>query len=116
MSSKTLYSDYDPGAWLYNKEAGSELINATLPHLEELLLSHLPKEGHILDLSCGSGQLAQHLLRKRYKVTGIDGSKEMLRFARENAPGGEFIVTDAGYFEFLSIFDAVVSTNCVLNI
>ena len=69
MSSKTLYSDYDPGAWLYNKEAGPELINATLPHLEELLLSHLPKEAHILDLGCGSGQLAQHLLRKRYKVT-----------------------------------------------
>ena len=92
MSSKTLYSDYDLGAWLYNKEASPELINATLPHLEELLLSHLPKEAHILDLGCSSGQLAQHLLRKRYKVTGIDGSKEMLRFAREEENGDTYFV------------------------
>lgn len=115
MSSKTIYSDYDPGAWLYNKEAAPELINATLPPLEKLLLSHLPEEAHILDLGCGTGQLAQQLLIKGYKVTGIDGSEEMLRLARENAPGGKFIVADARYFEFLSIFDAVVSTNCVFN-
>ncbi|WP_375509335.1 class I SAM-dependent methyltransferase [uncultured Nostoc sp.] len=114
MSSKTFYSGYDSQAWIYN-QAAPELINKTLPSLKKLLLSHLPEEAHILDLGCGTGQLAQHLLLKGYKVTGLDESEEMLRFARENAPGGKFIVTDARYLEFLSIFDAVVSTNCVLN-
>ncbi|MEH2411048.1 class I SAM-dependent methyltransferase [Nostoc sp.] len=114
MSSKAIYSDYDYRAWLYNKEA-QEILNPTLLPLDKLLLSDIPKEAHILDLGCGTGQLAQHLLIKGCKVTGLDGSEEMLRFARENAPGAEFIVADARYFEFLSIFDAVVSTNCVLN-
>ncbi|MGI2902874.1 class I SAM-dependent DNA methyltransferase [Tolypothrix sp. VBCCA 56010] len=114
MSSKTLYSAYNSQAWLYNKQA-PEIVNPTLPQVEKLLLSHLPEEAHILDLGCGTGQLAQHLLIKGYKVTGLDGSEEMLHFARENAPGGKFLVADARYFEFLSIFDAVVSTNAVLN-
>jgi SAM-dependent methyltransferase len=115
MSSKTLYSGYDPLARLYNEDWAPKLSEKALLCLEKLLLPNLPEGAHILDLGCGTGQLTQQLLVKGYKVTGLDGSEGMLRYACENAPGGEFILGDARSFELPSTFDGVVSATCVLN-
>ena len=38
----------------------------------------------VLDLCCGTGQLALYFLEKGYRVVGIDLSEHMLRYAREN--------------------------------
>jgi SAM-dependent methyltransferase len=109
MSSKTLYSGYEPLARIFNEDWAPGILKETLPAVEKLLLPHLPKEAHILDLGCGTGQLTQQLLVKGYKVTGLDSSQGMLRYARENAPTGEFILGDARFFEFPPTFDGVVS-------
>ncbi len=39
----------------------------------------------VLDLCCGTGQLAGYFLERGYRVVGIDLSEHMLRYARENA-------------------------------
>ena len=113
---KTIYShsDDDNFAWIYNKHWGP-YANQALPILEQLMLPFLPSEAHILDLCCGTGQLATKLIAKGYSVTGIDVSNEMIRFARENAPNGDFIVQDARHFHFPRTFDAAVSTYDGLN-
>lgn len=108
------YSDYDPLAWIYNRHM-SGYWAAALPVLENLLLRYLAPGSHILDLCCGTGQLAQALVRRGYRVTGIDGSEEMLRFARDNAPSAEFILADARAFRLSSSANAVVSTYDSLN-
>lgn len=115
MSSTTHYSDYDAYARVYNERNGQLLCERALPPLEQLLLPHLPKGTHILDLCCGTGQLAQQLIVKGYQVTGIDGSEGMLHCARKNAPGVEFILDDARFFELPSTFDGVISTSDSLN-
>lgn len=46
----------------------------------------------IVELGCGSGQLAQVFLSKGFSVTGIDFSSEMVARARRNAPQGRFSV------------------------
>ncbi|HEY9300690.1 MAG TPA: class I SAM-dependent methyltransferase [Phormidium sp.] len=115
MSSGIVYSDYDPLAQIYNQVWGEELAEVALQPVEQLLLKHLPKEAHILDLCCGSGQLAQKLLQKGYKVTGIDGSEKMLHYARENAPAGQFILDDARFFKLPATFHGVVSTTYALQ-
>lgn len=115
MSSENRYTDYDTWAWLYNKTMGPQYSKKQLSLLEKLLLPHLPKGAQILDLCCGTGQLVQQLLNKGYQVSGLDGSEAMLQYARQNAPGGKFILGDARFFELPFTFDAVFSTSASLN-
>ena len=111
----TIYSGYDRFAWVYNRHWGQGFAQQVLPILENLVLRHLPAKARILDLCCGTGQLARALLALGYQVTGLDGSEEMLHFARENAPGAEFIAADARSFKLPDVYHAVVSTFDSLN-
>ena len=60
MTSLHPTSDYDRFAPVYNLHWGSyaELV---LPILEHLVLRHLPEEAAVMDLCCGTGQLAARL-------------------------------------------------------
>ena len=110
----SLHSPYDDFAWVYNKHWGPYADQA-FSIIGKLILHQLPEKACILDLCCGTGQLA-HLLSKRgYQITGIDSSEEMIRFARDNAPNTDFLVQDARYFHFPPRYDAVVSTYDSLN-
>jgi len=111
----TSYSDYDHFAWVYNRHWGGEYAQRVLPILENLVLRHLPPRARILDLCCGTGQLARTLTALGYQITGLDGSEGMLMFARENAPSGKFIMADARSFKLPSVYHAVVSTFDSLN-
>ena len=111
----TTYSDYDRFARVYNKHWGNDFAQLVLPILEKLVLRHLPAKASVLDLCCGTGQLARALIALEYQVTGLDGSEEMLSFARQNAPGAEFIVDDARSFKSPAVYHAVVSTFDSLN-
>jgi SAM-dependent methyltransferase len=111
----TIYSSYDPFAWIYNKHWGNSFLPVVLPILDNLALHKLPKNARILDLCCGTGQMAQQLKTMGYRVTGIDGSPEMLSFARENAPDVEFLQADARSFELPLKYHAVISVFDSLN-
>jgi len=115
MSAVTRYSAYDRFAWIYNQHWGHTFSKRVLPVLEKLLLRHLPGKALILDLCCGTGQLAQTLVAREYQVTGLDGSEEMIRFARGNAPKGEFIVNDARFFKLPGVYHGAISTFDSLN-
>jgi len=104
------YTDYDTFAWIYNKYWGADSVRRFFPVLESLLLPYLPSRARILDLCCGTGQLAQALAQRGYQVAGIDGSEEMIRLARMNAPDVEFVVEDARIFSLPAVYHAVVST------
>jgi predicted TPR repeat methyltransferase len=111
----TIYSEYDPFARVYNKHWGDDFTTRVFPIVEQLVLRQLPAGASILDLCCGTGQMARTLTALGYRVTGLDGSAEMLRFARENAPGAEFIHADARSFELPKTFNAVISLFDSLN-
>lgn len=104
------YSDYDAFAWFFNKYWSGEISGQMLSAVERVLLPRLPQDARLLDLCCGTGQLAAALTEQGYNVTGLDSSPEMLRFARRNAPGATFINGDARSFTLPETFDAVVST------
>lgn len=115
ISSSDRYTDYDPWAWLYNQSEADLALQELMPLLEKLLLPRVPEKGQVLDLCCGTGQIAQQLILKGYQVTGLDGSEKMLHYARENAPQGTFILADARSFHLSPTFDAVISTDSSLN-
>lgn len=74
-----------------------------------------PKAGEkILDVGCGTGDLAHQLFMTGCVVTGIDASENMIKKAREKFPDIRFICADAGSFGAHEKFDAVFS-NAVLH-
>ena len=77
---------YDRFAWLYDRHWGRDFTRWGLPVLDQLLLRDLPVGARLLDLCCGTGHLAQALTERGYRVTEVDASAAMLRFARQNAP------------------------------
>jgi demethylmenaquinone methyltransferase / 2-methoxy-6-polyprenyl-1,4-benzoquinol methylase len=53
------------------------------PLWRRFLVSRLPPDGgQVLDVATGTGLVAAELLRRRFLVTGLDQSPEMLAFAR----------------------------------
>jgi len=108
------YTAYDNFAWLYNREF-TEYPKAIFPVLKEIAGESLPDGAKVLDLCCGTGQLAKVLIDKGYKVTGIDGSANQIKYARKNAPGARFIVADARTFKIPPVYNAVFSTFDSLN-
>jgi SAM-dependent methyltransferase len=86
-----------------------------IPILEKLLLNYLPPHSCILDLCCGTGQLARVLITQGFQVTGIDNSERMLSYARNNAPEAEFVLADARYLCLPSIYHVTLSTLNSLN-
>ena len=101
--------DYDGGwggSWLSDESdrAGFEAERGALGHT----ISSLPA-GRILDVACGTGVLTQYL---KGEVTGLDGSEEMLKIARERVPGATFVQGDAFSIPFPdSSFDRVFTSN-----
>lgn len=77
--------------------------------LTRLVLPELPEKAEILDLCCGTGQLCERLSRRRFRLTGLDRSEEMLNFARKNAPSAFFSLQDAENFSFPQKFSSVIS-------
>ena len=115
MTTATRYTDYDPWAWLYNQSEAHLAIARIMPALDKLLFPHLPENGRILDLCCGTGQVSHQLTLRGYQVTGLDGSEKMLHYARKNAPQVQFVLDDARSFIFPSSFDATICTDSSLN-
>lgn len=115
MGTEQRYSDYDSFAWFYDRYWGKDFISRALPAMDKLLLMGLPKGARILDLCCGTGQLAHALAERGFLVMGIDGSEEMLRYARTNAPSAEFILADARSVRQPPLYHAAVSTFDSLN-
>lgn len=114
-----IYKEYDCFAYFYNKYW---TINAPLyleKALDILLLEKLEENAHILDVCCGTGNVAGLLSERGYNMTGLDGSSLMLDFAKENAPAMDFIQADARNFSLGRKFQAVTclfdSINHLLN-
>ena len=108
------YTDYDAFADVYNRYWGDFPLQI-MPILEELVLKDFPKGARVLDVCCGTGQLAGELTEQGYEVTGVDGSDQMLKYARGNAPTTAFIPADVRSFMLMARFNIAFSTFDSLN-
>ena len=108
------YDAYDPFARVYDQHWGF-FAKKAYPIIEHLVLENLPPGCAVLDLCCGTGQLAAELSRQGYRTTGLDGSEGMIEIARKNAPDADFVVQDARNIALPGRFSAVLSTFDSLN-
>ncbi len=109
------YTAYDAFAQIYEKHWSSEVPPQLWTIIERLLVPYLPEKARVLDLCCGTGYTAAKLAERGFNVTGLDGSKEMLRRARRLAPAARFVLEDARGFDSKPLYHAVVSTFDSLN-
>jgi len=109
-------------SYVYNKwwnEFSNLVAPRILEYYENTPISQVNKS--ILDLCCGTGQLAVYLLERGYSVLGIDLSEDMLHHARKNAGShletgqAKFIRGDAASFALNQQFGLVVSVFDSLN-
>jgi SAM-dependent methyltransferase len=106
---------YDDFALCYARWWGPPGAARFLPMLERLLLDGLAPGARVLDLCCGSGDLAACLLDRGFEVTGVDGSARLLEIARGRAPGAALVQADARSFSVDGRYDAAYSAFDSLN-
>lgn len=83
-------------AYIYNAGFHSYALNLA-PGLLRLLQRFEVEEGLVLDLGCGSGNLARQLSFAGYSVVGFDPSRAMIDIAKRSAPDATFV--QAGIFD-----------------
>lgn len=69
----------------YYNENGRVLVDryesAQVPDLHHFLLKAFKAPANLMELGCGSGRDAAFMVKKGFQVTGIDGSKAMVKHA-----------------------------------
>jgi len=101
-----LYTEY---ADLYHKMYQSFIdYGEEYQFYKDLLDNHNAKD--ILEIGCGTGQLAKRFLNDKYAYAGIDVSAPMLEYARKELPGHLVHEMDMRDIKLSSTFDGVIIT------
>lgn len=114
MSKDIVKTGYNKIAKKYSSSRNQFKNNKYL----DKLINMLEPGSKILDIGCGSGiPIDKYLVDYGFKVKGIDFSKEQIKLARKNLPGGEFEVKDMSKLkEHEYKVDAVVSFYTIFHI
>jgi SAM-dependent methyltransferase len=108
-------SSYDDIAAMYHALWANSYMPAALPALERLFFRKLAAQARVLDVCCGSGHVTADLVKRGYRVTGVDGSAELIQIARRELPQTDLRVQDVRHLELEGPYDGVLSTFDSLN-
>jgi len=71
------------------------------------------KKGLVIDLGCGSGVIAQELLKNNFEVLGIDQSAELIEIAKKKAPTAKFIIDSFFNTDFPHCISVISTSECL---
>jgi SAM-dependent methyltransferase len=108
-------SSYDEIAGMYHALWADWYFPAAKPALERLFFSEVSAGAAVLDVCCGSGHVTKELVKRGYKVTGVDSSAELIAQARRDLPQVDLQVQDARVMQLPMRYDAALSTFDSLN-
>ena len=90
-------------------------LPAALPALDQLLFSKVQPPAEVIDICCGSGHVTKELVKRGYRVTGVDSSADLIALAQQQLPLTDFFVQDVCALELPGRYAAAVSTFDSLN-
>ncbi len=111
----TVPSSYDPIAEMYHTLWADWYLPAALPALDRLFFSRVPVGSQVLDVCCGSGHVTRELVRRGYRVTGVDASAGLIAIAQREMPDVDWRVQDARHLRLENQYAAALSTFDSLN-
>lgn len=105
---------YEALALVYDRLWGDVMTEAVLTAIDRLVPPPPDPTASrsVLDLCCGSGQLAGALDARGWDVTALDASPALLARAAERAPGARLLQADARHVRLEAPVDVVV---CVFD-
>jgi SAM-dependent methyltransferase len=72
--------------------------------------SLVPAQGTVLDLGCGSGEpIAADLIRRGFRLTGVDSSESLIGLCRQRFPQEQWIVRDMRKLPPGRTFDGIIA-------
>lgn len=75
----------------------------------EMVEAAVPRGAKVLDVGCGTGEMAAQLMGRGYEVWGLDLAEPMIRYARDRNASDRFEVGDIEHIPFAdNTFDAAV--------
>ncbi len=96
-----------------------DFVRSLAPRLHDFYTARPDAERSLLDVCCGTGQLALYFLERGFSVTGVDLSEPMIAYARQNTSAyrewAAFSVADAADFTIENPVGLAVSTFDALN-
>ena len=108
-------SAYDDIATMYHELWAHAYLPAALPALERLFFERLAAPATVLDVCCGSGHVTRELVRRGYRVTGVDSSAALVEIGRREWPQVAWQVQDARELKMEGRFEGAISTYDSLN-
>ena len=73
-------------------------------------IGRLRNGAKVLDLGCGPGRpIAEYMVERGLRVTGVDSSSAMIRFSRDRLPDQEWIVADMRQVALGRRFDGILA-------
>lgn len=103
----------------YDRIAGWFRDNCPADYGQKYVLefaAKLPSGARILELGCGFGRHTRLLLDRKFAVTGVDVSSEMIKLARQHCPEAELICVDALAFDSAQKFDGVLAWDSMFHL
>jgi len=98
-------TNYNIFAKFYDSIMGDRYTEADV--IKELILKKCPKAEKILDIACGTGSILK-LMPGKYKIYGLDASKEMLAVAEKKVSRARLSCQDMRDFKFSEKFDVIL--------
>lgn len=92
-----------------------ETQNLSFIEVQEKFLATLPNSGSILDFGCGAGRDLKYFISKNYSATGLDGSEELCKAARELS-GAKVI--NLSFLDFCDVcrYDGIWACSSILHL
>ncbi len=99
---------YEKHAATWDRDRRNSSWNDKVWH--DRFIDKFGKGAKVLDLGCGSGlPVAQHMVERGLRVTGIDASPKMIAFCRERLPEQEWILADMRQLALGRRFDGILA-------
>lgn len=105
MKNTKVYEQYNKITTWFDEHRNKELMEQE--YLDFMIL-HIPQNASILDLGCGSGEpIAKYFIERRYHLTGVDGSSNMIELCKTRFPKHNWIISNMLTISMSEQFDLI---------